>query len=148
MAPTWQLRSTAADLAQRYRAEGLWTDETLGQLLDGHLRAQAALDVRVWSATRPWSGTIADVHGAARRFAGWLADNGVGAGDVVAFQLPNCVEAAVVFWGSALAGAVLVPIVHFYGPKEVGFIVDQLTPAVLVHSAGTPIEPADGRIDL
>ena len=148
MAPTWQLRTTAPDLAQRYRAEGLWTDETLGQLLDGHLRAQAALDVRVWSATRPWSGTIDDVHGAARRFAGWLADNGVGAGDVVAFQLPNCVEAAVVFWGSALAGAALVPIVHFYGPKEVGFILDQLTPAVLVHSAGAPIEPATGRIDL
>ena len=40
-------------------------------------------------------------------------------GDVVAFQLPNWTEAAATFWASALLGAVVVPIVHFYGRKEV-----------------------------
>jgi acyl-CoA synthetase (AMP-forming)/AMP-acid ligase II len=41
----------------------------------------------------------------------------------VAFQLPNWVEAAATFWGVSFTGATLVPIVHFYGPKEVGFIL-------------------------
>ena len=64
-----------------------------------------------------------DVHVLARRFATGLRERGIGPGDVVAFQLPNCVEAAVVFYATALLGAVVVPIVHFYGPKEVGYIL-------------------------
>ena len=134
MARTWTLRSTAADLVERYLAEGLWTDDTLGELLDRQLRDETDLEFRIWSRTRPWRGTMGDVYDGARTFAGWLGSQGVEPGDVVAFQLPNCVEAAVVFWGSALAGVVLVPIVHFYGPKEVGFILDQLHPEVLVHA--------------
>jgi acyl-CoA synthetase (AMP-forming)/AMP-acid ligase II len=50
----------------------------------------------------------------------------------VAFQLPNCVEAAAVFWGVSLLGATLVPIVHFYGPKEVGFILEESHPRVFI----------------
>jgi acyl-CoA synthetase (AMP-forming)/AMP-acid ligase II len=43
----------------------------------------------------------------------------------VAFQIPSWVEAAATFWGTALCGAVVLPIVHFYGPKEVKFILGQ-----------------------
>ena len=35
-------------------------------------------------------------------------------------QLPNWMEAAATFWASAFLGAVIVPIVHFYGRKELG----------------------------
>ena len=59
---------------------------------------------------------------ARRRRADWRVpceQRGIGAGDVVAFQLPNWMEAAVSFWAAALLGAVVTPIVHFYGPKEV-----------------------------
>ena len=48
---------------------------------------------------------------------------GVGPGDVVAIQLPNWMEAAAAFWASAFLGAVIVPIVHFYGRKELGHII-------------------------
>jgi acyl-CoA synthetase (AMP-forming)/AMP-acid ligase II len=68
----------------------------------------------------------------ARRVAGGLRANGIGAGDVVAFQLPNWAEAAAVFWGVSLLGAVLVPIVHFYGPKEVGYVLRQSGARALV----------------
>jgi acyl-coenzyme A synthetase/AMP-(fatty) acid ligase len=51
-----------------------------------------------------------------------------GPGDVVAFQLPNWMEAAAVFWASAFLGAAVVPIVHFYGRKEVGYILDAVAP--------------------
>ena len=52
--------------------------------------------------------------------AGGLRALGLGPGDVVAFQLPNWVEAAITFYACAMLGVTLVPIVHFYGPKEVG----------------------------
>ena len=36
--------------------------------------------------------------------------------------MPNCFEAGITFYGAAMLGVVLVPIVHFYGPKEVNHI--------------------------
>jgi acyl-CoA synthetase (AMP-forming)/AMP-acid ligase II len=61
----------------------------------------------------------------ARRVAGGLRARGIGPGDVVAFQVPNWIEAAVTFYAVSFLGAVLVPIVHFYGRKEVGHILRQ-----------------------
>ncbi|HWW54215.1 MAG TPA: AMP-binding protein, partial [Acidimicrobiales bacterium] len=77
------------------------------------------------SDVRPWSGTLTEVYALSRRVAGSLRAWGVGPGDVVAFQLPNWVEAAITFYACAMLGVTLVPIVHFYGPKEVGFILRQ-----------------------
>jgi acyl-CoA synthetase len=128
----WPLRTVPVALGSRYRDEGWWDDRSVGELLSERLDAAAALEFRVWSATRPWQGTMGDVHLLARRFASALVARGIGAGDVVAMQLPNCVEAAVVFWGTALAGAVIVPVVHFYGPREVGFILGQADPRLVV----------------
>jgi acyl-CoA synthetase (AMP-forming)/AMP-acid ligase II len=59
----------------------------------------------------------------AMRVAAGLREAGIGPGDVVSLQLPNWVEAAAAFWGVSVAGAVAVPIVHFYGAKEVAFIL-------------------------
>ena len=59
----------------------------------------------------------------ARRVAAGLRARGIGPGDAVAFQLPNWVEAAATFYAIAYLGAIVVPIVHFYGPKEVGYIL-------------------------
>jgi acyl-CoA synthetase len=44
---------------------------------------------RVHSTDRPFSGTFGDVELVARRLAAGLQARGVGAGDIVAFQLPN-----------------------------------------------------------
>jgi acyl-CoA synthetase (AMP-forming)/AMP-acid ligase II len=44
---------------------------------------------------------------------------------VVSYQIPNRVEGLIAFYGCALAGVVLVPIVHFYGPREVRFILER-----------------------
>ena len=41
-------------------------------------------------------------------------------------------EAAATFWASALLGAVVVPIVHFYGRKEVGYILTAARPKVFI----------------
>jgi acyl-CoA synthetase (AMP-forming)/AMP-acid ligase II len=128
----WPRRPIPAELAERYRTEGWWTDDSLGTMVDQGLRTRSGDAFRVRSAVRPWDGTFADVDRAARRLAGSLRSRGVGPGDVVVFQLPNWVEAGITFWASAYLGAVVVPIVHFYGPKEVGYILDAVRPTVVV----------------
>ncbi|MGW1715989.1 AMP-binding protein [Streptomyces sp. NPDC002156] len=128
-------RTVPAELAKRYEAEGWWIRDTLGDLLAHGLAAAPDTEFRVHSAVRPWTGTFADVERVARRLAAGLRACGVGPGDVVAFQLPNWMEAAAVFWASAFLGAVVVPVVHFYGRKEVGYILDAVRPRVFVTAA-------------
>ncbi len=128
----WRPRTVAAELAKRYRAEGLWTDESLGALLTDRLHARREQSFKMRSDVRPWAGTFGDVLDGSRRVAAGLAAAGVGAGDVVAFQLPNWIEAALLFYGAGLLGAVVVPIVHFYGAKEVRYILDRSGAKVLV----------------
>jgi acyl-CoA synthetase len=130
--PDWQLRTPPGDLTRRYVADGSWNDDTLGEILAAGLADGADLACKVRSRLRPYSGTLGDVADLARRVAGGLRARGVGAGDLVAFQLPNWVEAAATFWATAFLGAVPVPIVHFYGMKEVGFILRQSGARVLV----------------
>jgi acyl-CoA synthetase (AMP-forming)/AMP-acid ligase II len=119
------VRPVPEALRERYRAEGWWTDETLGAFVDRRLGAWPDATINIWSEARPWHGTFADVHADARRLATALADAGIEPGAVVAFQLPNWREAVVAFYGLAMGGYVLVPIVHIYGPKEVRFILGQ-----------------------
>jgi acyl-CoA synthetase (AMP-forming)/AMP-acid ligase II len=116
-------RTVPDALRARYLAAGWWTDETLGALVDRSLRASPDAGVHVWSEVRPWHGTYAGVHDEARRLVTVLRDAGLESGAVVAFQLPNWREAVVAFYGLALGGYVLVPIVHIYGHKEVRFIL-------------------------
>ncbi|MEH0421277.1 AMP-binding protein [Streptomyces sp. B21-083] len=126
--PPGALRPIPSGLAARYESEGWWTSETLGDLLADGLAKAGDVRFRVHSEVRPWSGTFADVERTARRLAAGLRARGVGPGDVVVMQLPNWMEAAAVFWASALLGAVVVPVVHFYGPKEVRYIVEATRP--------------------
>jgi acyl-CoA synthetase (AMP-forming)/AMP-acid ligase II len=121
-----------ADLAERYRAEGWWNDATLGTMVADGLGRMQHLPFRVRSQVRPWRGTYADVDRAARAMAATLRARGVGPGDVVVLQLPNWVEAGIAFWATAYVGAVVVPIVHFYGAKEVDYILRATRPRAVV----------------
>ncbi len=124
-ASRWKLRPPAERLRKQYLEQGLWLEQSLGAFVDEGLRTHASQTVRIWSDVNPHLGTLAELHAAARRFAAGLAARGIGPGDVVSYQLPNRVEGLVAFHGAAMLGAVLVPIVHFYGAKEVRFILEQ-----------------------
>ncbi|MFE6862092.1 AMP-binding protein [Nocardia sp. NPDC057668] len=126
------MRKVPTDLVERYLSQGWWTDESLGELLARGLAAAPEQRFEVHSETRPWSGRVCEVEAVARRLAAGLSARGVKAGDTVAFQLPNWMEAAATFWASALLGAVVVPIVHFYGRKEVGYILETTRPKVFI----------------
>src|SRR5262245_37637588 len=121
----WTPRRVPSALRTHYLDQGWWTDDTLGALVDRSLRATPDARISIWSETRPWHGTYGDLHVDAMRLVAALDAAGLRPGDVVAFQLPNWREAVVAFYGLALGGFVLVPIVHIYGPKEVRFILAQ-----------------------
>jgi len=131
-ADRWGLRSVPSDLAQRYLAEGWWTDATLGRMAADGLAEMGRAGFQVHSQTRPWRGTFSEVDRAARSLAGSLRARGVGPGDVVVVQLPNWLEAGITFWASAYLGAVVVPVVHFYGAKEIKYIIEVTSPDVIV----------------
>jgi cyclohexanecarboxylate-CoA ligase len=67
--------------------------------------------------------TYAEILASSRNLAGSLAAMGLGPGDVIAFQLPNWVEAVVVNIASSLLGAVCVPIVTIYRGNELRSIL-------------------------
>ncbi|HVB91826.1 MAG TPA: AMP-binding protein [Acidimicrobiales bacterium] len=120
------------ELAARYLAEGAWDDRSLGQFLADALLEDPTRRFRIWSPTNPHTGTVGAAYEESLRVAGGLRALGLGPGDLVAFQLPNWVEAALTFYACAMLGVTIVPIVHFYGPKEVGFILRQSRARALV----------------
>jgi acyl-CoA synthetase len=119
------VRRVPPELERTYVDGGWWTDETLGAMVARQLAAHPAWKVAIWSRSRPWQGSYADIDDEARRLVALLRDMGVQPGEAVAFQLPNWREAVVSFAALALGGYVLVPIVHIYGRKEVAFILEQ-----------------------
>jgi acyl-CoA synthetase len=126
------MRKIPVELTKRYVDEGWWTQDTLGDLVASGLRANPDTGFVVHSAVRPFAGTFRDVEIEARRLAAGLRARGVGPGDVIALQLPNWKEAAATFWASTFLGAVTVPIVHFYGRKELTHILGTAKPRVFI----------------
>jgi len=123
--PRFDMRPPPEPLQKRYRDSGQWREQGFGAFLDEKLRANADRGVHFWSETDPHHGTLAAVREAARRLAGALAAKGIRPGDVVSYQIPNRLEGLITFYGCAMAGVILVPIVHFYGSKEVRFILER-----------------------
>ena len=105
------------------------------------LEANASLDYVIHSATRPWRGTFGEVLDLSRRVAAGLAELGVVAGDVVTFQTPNWIEGVTTFYGAAMLGAVVAPVVHLYGSRELSYILRECAPCVHVTA------PRFGRQD-
>jgi acyl-CoA synthetase len=125
-------RETDPERARRYVDEGFWSNDSLGALLARGLREAADHPFDVRSERKPFRGTLGDVDALARKVAAGMRARGIEPGDVVAFQLPNWLEAAATFYATTYLGAVVVPIVHFYGPKEVGYILRKTRVKALV----------------
>ena len=128
----FELRAIDPGDTQRYVRDGFWDDRSLGAVLSEGLRDAAHEPFTVRSDRNPFRGTLGEVDALARRVATGLRARGVGAGDAVAFQLPNWAEAAATFYAAAYLGAIVVPIVHFYGPKEVSYVLRRTRVKALV----------------
>ncbi|MCK9900232.1 cyclohexanecarboxylate-CoA ligase [Parafrankia colletiae] len=76
--------------------------------------------------------TTAALRDAAGRAAAGLHRRGVGPGDVVCWQLPTTLEAAVVMAACARLGAVQNPVIPVFRHREVGFIVRQVSARLVI----------------
>jgi len=68
----------------------------------------------------------------AERAAAGLANQGIGAGDVVAWQLPTWLESLVLVGALSRLGAIQNPMLPIYRDREVGFITKQSQAKVLI----------------
>ncbi len=90
----------------------------------------------------------------ATRVAGGLRAAGVGPGDRVANRLPNGNDWVLVFWGTLLAGAVVVPVNTRFTEPEVRYVVEDSGAAYVVEPGadlpdGEPLAVSDqGHTDL
>ena len=128
----WSCRLVPEELRERYFRDGHWTDDTLGSVLETTIHANPALTFRIWSEQRPSESTVGEVYEQACRLARGLRARGIGPGDVLAFQLPNWTEAATTFFAASVLGVVLVPVVYYYGTKELGFALRESRARALI----------------
>ncbi|WP_406194806.1 AMP-binding protein [Kitasatospora sp. NBC_01560] len=84
--------------------------------------------------SRTWRQWSAEVDALARG----LQELGIGVGDVVAVQLPNCWEYATLHLAVAAVGAVMMPVHRGSGSADVRALLDRVDPALLVLAPETP----------
>lgn len=121
-----------AALGRRWKSEGWHTGRTLINAMEAGDRHHPEAPLIFASRSRPATVTVADVARRARRLAAALTARGAVPGDVMVMQLPNWAEWAVGWYAAAHAGLVVAPVVHIYGPAELGYIVRNSGARVLV----------------
>lgn len=123
MNPDW--RKDREALTRRYHDEGIYGSHTLADAMGEG--AATFPDVRMifHSDTHPADATLAEMHRRSHALAGGLHALGLRPGDAIAIQVPNWLEGALTFQAAMILGVVIVPVIHIYGPAEVGFILEQ-----------------------
>jgi len=87
--------------------------------------------------------TFGEFEALTRRFANFLAGEGVRHGDRISILADNGIEALVVFWGALRAGVIVNPINVEIREKHVSHILDAVAPK-LVFWGGRPTRKAEG----
>ncbi len=95
-------------------------------------RAEASPDKEMLVDEAGTRVTFEDYRDRSERVAAGLAATGVGADDIVSWVLPTWVESLVLVGALRRLGAVSNPILPIYREREVGFIVRQAKPKVLI----------------
>ncbi|MFD7095521.1 (2,3-dihydroxybenzoyl)adenylate synthase [Streptomyces xanthophaeus] len=119
-APLWP-----AEFAERYRAAGWWRGETFGGMLAERAAAHpdriAVVDPQGGAdgGRRAWTYGELDVR--ADRMAAGFAARGIGAGDKVVVQLPNCAEFFEVDFALFRLGALPVFALPAHRRSEIGY---------------------------
>jgi len=110
-------------LDERWRREGWFTGTTVADSLAAGARSNPDAALIFGSRTHPATLTVAESHRQGRILASALRGRGLRAGDVVVMQLPNWAEWAIGWCAAMHAGLVVAPVVHIYGPAELGYVV-------------------------
>lgn len=108
------------ELADFYLAERHWADTTL---VDAARTAVAASPDHTFQIEGERKMTRAEVWNQSLRLAGFLLSRGLRPGDVVSFQLPNWMEAAVIALAARMCGLIINPIPPIYRESELSYIL-------------------------
>ena len=107
------------DVAQRYRARGHWTGETLGDAFDRSVAANAER-VAVVEADRRL--TYRELAALVDRLTLHLAAREIAGGARVVFQLPNVVEFIVAYFACLKVGAIPLACLPAHRHAEIGYL--------------------------
>jgi acyl-CoA synthetase (AMP-forming)/AMP-acid ligase II len=108
------------EVTQRYRAAGYWRGTTLVDTARQRAQEDPGRVLLIEGQTRLTRGEAWD---SARRLAFFLMARGLRPGDVISFQLPNWVDAAVIALAARIAGLVINPIPPNYRDSELEYIL-------------------------
>ena len=108
------------DLAGRYLSEGHWTETTL---VDAARDALATDPDHLLLIEGQGSLTRRQCWDQSLRLAAFFVSRGLKPGDVIAFQLPNWMETAVIALAARMTGLVINPIPPIYRESELGYIL-------------------------
>ena len=114
-AKPWDWLPIPAPHQAAFAATGVWAGRTLADL--ARMRARETPDF-VCFIDGEGEYTFAQVLAQAQSLAAALQARGLGAGDVIAFQVPNWREAAVVHLAAVIGGMIVNPIVPIYRDAE------------------------------
>ncbi len=114
--PPWSWLQTPAPHHRRFADSGFWLGRTVGELARDLAMQQPDAIIFPGDPTQP---TYASLTADAEALAASLVELGLKPGDVVSFQTPNWIEAAVINLAATLAGFVINPIVSIYRDAEV-----------------------------
>jgi cyclohexanecarboxylate-CoA ligase len=131
--------SAATGGPEVFRARGWWRNETALDDLRGAVArhpGRAAIVAYQADGGPPQTLTFAELAAATERIAGALAALGVGRGDIVAIQLPNCWQYTALCLACARVGAAVNPLLTILRRREVEFMMQRTGARVCV----TPVE--------
>ncbi len=120
LTPPWSWLDLPAPHQREYDRAGVWTDQTLADIaIDRALREPDA--AMLVEPQRTWR--LGELVTDATALAASLGARGLRPGEVIAFQLPNWGEAAVVNLAASIGGYVINPIVPIYRDAEVAMML-------------------------
>ena len=129
--PTWP-----TDVAERYRAEGLWAGQTFGELLRERATTQPDAEAVVGADGTRW--TYAELDRRASELAGGLASRGVRRGDRVVLWLPNEPVFAEVLLGCMRLGAIPVMALPAHRDSELRHLAAHSEAVALITTGKRP----------
>ena len=124
--------SPPAQLSEAYTRNGWWDTASLASVLASYCSSMPPWRSRYTRHCDPGRVSSPICTSLLGRVSAALGRRGVKPGDVVAIALPNWAEAFAAFYGALLTGAVVLPIPHFYGHREMLFALEQAQARVLI----------------
>jgi acyl-coenzyme A synthetase/AMP-(fatty) acid ligase len=125
---------TEPDRATAYGRDGRWDGTTLSRRVAA-IAATRGDRLAVVDRDGRSEHSYAELAEDSARFAAWLERRGVGTGDVVSIQLPNCYEFVVAALATQRVGAVINPLLPVYRRKELLYVFTVAKPKVVCTPA-------------